>query len=263
MAQISRPFQIALIAVALLAGVWFIALGGHRTSTTGAGSSPATPASAAPAAQAPKAAAPTAPGVAGLAKDVERARGAAGAAQQNAKQVEERSAALSTATSSDTAKVTHSASPAAAAPAGSTSVRSPAKSTTGASTKLHASHAPVTPKSAPAKSAPGGTRARQVLVEHALGEGKVAVILFWDAKGSDDRAVQQEVRRMQAGAPRDFVAFQASSHEVTSFGTITRGVQVYGTPTLLIVNKKGQTTTITGFTDAYSIQQAINEARRS
>ena len=56
-------------------------------------------------------------------------------------------------------------------------------------------------------------------------------------------------------------AFEARAKEVTSFGTITRGVQVYGTPTLLVLNKKGQVRTITGLTDAYAIEQTIDEAR--
>jgi protein-disulfide isomerase len=36
---------------------------------------------------------------------------------------------------------------------------------------------------------------------------------------------------------------------------------VYGTPTILVVNKKGSVRTITGLTDAYSIEQTIDEAR--
>jgi hypothetical protein len=55
----------------------------------------------------------------------------------------------------------------------------------------------------------------------------------------------------------------ASPHEVASFGSITRGVQVYGTPTLLVVNGKGQTTTLTGLQDAYAIKQAIRETQHS
>ena len=35
MTQISRPFQIALLAMCLFAAVWFFALQGHSTSTNG------------------------------------------------------------------------------------------------------------------------------------------------------------------------------------------------------------------------------------
>jgi hypothetical protein len=55
----------------------------------------------------------------------------------------------------------------------------------------------------------------------------------------------------------------ASSHEAAAFGTITRGIQVYGTPTVLVVGSKGQTTTLTGLQDAYAIEQAIQDARHA
>jgi hypothetical protein len=54
----------------------------------------------------------------------------------------------------------------------------------------------------------------------------------------------------------------ASASQVTSFGTFTKTVQVYGTPTILIVNKHGAVTTINGLTDAFAIEQTIDEARQ-
>ncbi len=56
---------------------------------------------------------------------------------------------------------------------------------------------------------------------------------------------------------------EASAGQVTYFGSITRGVQVTGTPTLLIINKHGRTIILTGLQDAYAIRQAIAEARAS
>ena len=91
MAQISRPFQIAALALVLFVAVWFVALHGH-SSTSGSGSSaPSTPPHSA-AAQAQKAAAPTpvyhgaAPGVSGLTRAIDKAHGAVATSQQNAKQ---------------------------------------------------------------------------------------------------------------------------------------------------------------------------------
>src|SRR2546429_9514085 len=43
MAQFSRPFQIAFVAVALFAGVWLAALRGHSSGGGSAAPSPATP----------------------------------------------------------------------------------------------------------------------------------------------------------------------------------------------------------------------------
>ena len=100
---------------------------------------------------------------------------------------------------------------------------------------------------------------RQHAVEAQLAQGKTVLIFFWNPKGSDDRAVNRSLAQL----PHDLrIAIdRARANAVATFGTITRGVQVYGTPTLLVVNKKGQVTTLTGLQDPYTIAQAIREAR--
>jgi hypothetical protein len=280
MAQLSRPFQIALVAVCLLAGIWLFALQGHSSSPSSApASTPATPAPAStPAAQgassstgaaeAKSAAAPTpvyhgaAPGVEGLTRAINKAHGAVATSQQNARQLEQKSAQAS--------------DEAASAPAA-------ASASAPASTSTAPGAASVT-----AKQQTGGVRTpvRQAGVERALSKGKIAVILFWNPKGADDVAVARELRLLEAvhhaigpiahvpqvrralrrsglELQKGFAAFRATAGEVSSFGSITRGVQVSGTPTLLVVNKQGHTTVLTGLQDAFSIEQAIEEARSS
>jgi hypothetical protein len=101
-------------------------------------------------------------------------------------------------------------------------------------------------------------------VEAELKQGKIVVLLFWNPKGADDVAVHEALQRFFAIEPDKHIAVhEASASQVTSFGSITRAVQVYGTPTILIVNRSGQVTTLTGLTDAYAIEQAIDEARHS
>ena len=125
-----------------------------------------------------------------------------------------------------------------------------------------------------------------MLVEQALKQGAVAVVLFWTPKGSDDVAVQRELQllkavhervRAVANVPevgrllravglelnRKIAVQEALPSQVASFGSITRRSTSTGTPTILIINKRGQTTTLTGLTDAFSIEQAIDEARRA
>ena len=109
-------------------------------------------------------------------------------------------------------------------------------------------------------------------------------ILFWNPQSAVDSAVQRELQLLLAvhhGLRQDaknpivsrlvkatglelegkIAVNEASAKQVASFGSITRAAQVYQTPTILIVNKKGQTTTLTGLNDAFSIEQAIDEAR--
>ena len=88
------------------------------------------------------------------------------------------------------------------------------------------------------------------------------VLLFWNSRGADDVAVRRAVTSVAHGQ-RKVKVNVASMSQVASFGTITKGVQVYGTPTVLVIGKSGQVVVITGFTTAFAIDQAVSEARRS
>ncbi len=296
MAQISRPFQIALVAVCLFAAVWFFALQGHSTSTGGSGSAPAVTASA-PAAAKPasalsahggassaviaraKAAAKAGhiyhgpvPGLEGLTRDIARAHGAV--------------TAIGASPSKSASPVKHTSS--ASQTSHSVAATKPAATTKpgAASSAPAVAHSTVKPQPIKAKSGAGRAPVRQALVEHALHEGKIAVILFWNQKGANDAIVDHELKLLEAvhhlikplaRAPKlrkalkasglelekSFAAFASSANQVASYGSVTRGIQVYATPTIFIVNKRGQTTVLSGLQDAFSIEQAIDEARNS
>jgi len=269
MAQISRPFQIALIAVGLLVAVWFVALRGHSpsTSSSGAGAAPtSTTAPAAPAhptapaapsaavsaaGEAKAAAAPTpiyhgaAPGVEGLTRAIDKAHGAVATSQQDAKHFEGQSAEAATAT----APAATASSPAATASTSTTVT----KVTTTAIVK------------SPASKGSGATRAAALLsgqraVEAELKRGDMVVLLFWNPAGADDVAVRNALRPLNSPR-RKIVVHEASANQVALFGSITKGVQVDATPTVLIINKAGNVSSLVGLTDTYSVEQAIDEAR--
>lgn len=273
MAQLSRPYQIVLGVLVLFAAVWFIALRGSSTNTSGSGSSAAAsaPATATPAstastaaAEAKAAAAPTpiyhgaAPGVEGLTRAINKAHGAVATSQQNAKQLEEKSAQASDQTAagastagprptSAAASVTRSKSSTAA------SLDKPAVTHKGASNGV----------SAPSKKSVSDASSMQASVERELKQGKVVAILFWNPKGSVDLAVQRELRAVGHALGGKLAVKDAEADQVGAFGSITHAVQVYQTPTILIVNKHGQATALTGLTDVFSIEQAIDEARHA
>jgi hypothetical protein len=270
MAQLSRPYQIALGALVLLALVWFVALRGHSTSSspTPAASAPssagAPAAGSSAAAQAKAAAAPTpiyhgaAPGVEGLTRAIDKAHEAVATSQRQAHKLEGSSAqatgqgAPGAGANTSTKGSTRTAVPTSAtAPATKASATAPA--TKGA--------APTTGKPRPA--AAGGTPARQAAVERELKQGKVVLVLFWDPKGADDVTVRKELEAVGRKLGRKVAVHDALANQVGLFGSITRAIQVYQTPTILFVNGKGLTTTLTGFTDAFSIEQTIDEARKA
>ena len=255
MAQLSRPYQIGLGAILALAAVWVVLLQGHGPSPSS--SQPAAPVAStptpAPAVKASPSAAkhsgstsgPSAPGVAGLTRAIDKARGAVSISEKNARQLQEKSAQASSPTTTATAPAT-----------------APAKAVTPTRTAPAATPtAPRTP-AAPHVASRVKSPSREHAVEAELAKGKIVLILFWNPKGADDVVVHRAVHQLNAKSLH-IALNEAPSSEIAAFGTITRGIQVYGTPTLLIVNKKGQTITLTGSEDSFAIAQAIREARHS
>jgi hypothetical protein len=268
MAQISRPFQIAFVAIALFALVWLLALRGHSTSPSESGSS--APSSSSSPAATGGVVHGTAPGVEGLSRAVAKAHGAVTNSQQNAQQLQQRSAQASNEKASSAAGGTtapEASTPAAkAAPSASSAAASSAPATSSHAVSAAPTHV-ATPKAVrpkPATPASSSTApSMQLKVEAELKQGKIVAVLFWNPKATDDRAVGQQLKSVGNKLHASVAVHAALASQVGAFGTIIRGVKVYGTPTVLIINKRGQADTLTGYTDAYAIEQAISEARRA
>ncbi|HEY2535521.1 MAG TPA: hypothetical protein VGI24_00870 [Solirubrobacteraceae bacterium] len=271
MTQLSRPFQIALVTLALFVLVWFAALrrhtsesGGGSGSTPASSSAPATPSAAA---QAKAAAAPThiyhgaAPGVQGLTRAIDKAHGAVAQSQHEAHRVETSEPSAASGSSASAAKSSTADSSRSASGA-----RSGHASTSATHTSVH--RVVTTPKTqvhakTPAVKPAAAKASMQSTVEHELQRGKTVLILFWNPHGSDDMAVHSALPAVQRGQGAKVAVHYASAGQVGEFGTVTHAVQVTQTPTLLIVNPHGQTTVLTGLTDAFAIQQAVAESRHS
>jgi hypothetical protein len=292
MTQISRPFQIALLGVGLLAAVWFFALQGHSASTTGSSPSASAPAATAQPAKAggssssvsgsssasEPAAAPSsvyhgsAPGVEGLTRAIAKAHEAVATARLNEKQLAEKSAQASSPSSNGTGG---SSAPGSTPTAATTSPVVPKASTKTHVVIVHVKPKPVTthPATAPkvassptTTASPGSAKSlppMQAAVEAELKQGKTVAILFWNSKASVDQTVQRELQAVSHTQGGKLAIHDARAAQVGLFGSITRDVQVLQTPTILIVNKHGQATTLTGLNDSFSIEQAITEARHA
>ena len=294
MAQISRPFQIVLVVFVLFAGVWLFALQGRSTSSS-TSSTPTpvvsattpSPVPSATASSTPSAASKAGgkgssghvyhgpvPGLEGLSRDIDRAHHAAAVSEGRTQQLESKSAHVSGEAAPTSSSKASTSGASASAPT-HTSTRTAAASAP-AKARTHAASKPASTKTPTGKtttsaahkraSAPAATLAGQRTVEAELAKGEIVLLLFWNAKGTDDVAVQQAVRQV-AQADRSShqrVAVQeARASQVASFGSVTRGVQVYATPTLFVINKAGHAIVLTGLQDAFSIQQSIDEAAHS
>jgi hypothetical protein len=284
MTQLSRPFQIALVVFGVLVAVWYVGLRGHgKTQGHQSSSAPASTASTpspSAAEEAKGAASPThvyhggAPGVEGLSKDINKAHGAVARSQRSAKQVETESPqtpGASTSPGSAPSSTAQSSTTRAAAPSATVGKRA-----AGSASRT---------RGAQGAHAHTGRPAKQLEVERQLRRGETVVILFWNPKGTDDRVTRDELRFLLAvrkavhGAEpshphlaaelRTFglelntkvAVHEARASEVAAFGSITRSVSVAMTPTLVIVGPRGRARTLTGATNAYSIEQTIDEAR--
>jgi hypothetical protein len=279
MTHISRPFQIALVAMALFVAVWFVALRGHSSGSEGAGSSASR--AAGPAAAPAKAAGSggsssggsvyhgSAPGVEGLTRAITKAQGAVAQSQQNAKQLQEKSAQASSASSAEASgqqsKAPSRASSSAGSKAGSPAASATKSQASAASGKAAAQGSGATRHSDAKAGAPthSGAASGQATIEGELKQGKVAAILFWNPKSSVDAIVHRELLAAGHALGGKLAVHAASSKQVGSFGSFTRTVQVYSTPTILMVNTKGQTSSVTGLTDVFSIEQAVKEVKQA
>jgi hypothetical protein len=287
MAQLSRPFQIALLAFAGLVLAWFFVLhrpGGSPTSASSPSVSSAvgSSSSGSPAGGSSSVYHGSAPGVEGLTKDIQKARGAVATSERNAQRLQSKSAQASgEAARGGTPAAGASRSAASATqthPGASTGTPASTSASAGSHTHTHASAgtasssaskagAGVSQRTPPAQrgsaaAAPSTSApAMQAVVAGELEHGKVVLLLFWNPHSTDDAAVAGQVRAAAHKLGHGVAVHTARAKQIDSFGSITRSIQVYQTPTLLIVNPKLQVTTLTGYTDAYAIEQAVAEAK--
>jgi len=287
MAQLSRPYQFALGAVVLFALIWFVALNGHgsSSSSTPAAVTPASAPTPAPATQEKTVSSSkiyhgAAPGVEGLTRDINRAHRSVAKTQGQEQKIagtagETKGQSTGVAGSSTTVVTKHGA-------AGSSATVVTRHGTAGSSATVTTKHVAAP---APQKTATSAIPPRQAAIESELKRGEMAVVLFWNPKGADDRVVHEELQILLAAhheihslghaqevhkllkivgleLEKKIAVHYASASQVASFGTFTKTVQVYGTPTMLVINKSGAVTTINGLTDAFAIEQTIDEARQ-
>jgi len=250
MSQVSRPVQIALVAILLIGGLWFFALRPKSSSSTS--STPTAVAPAAPAPTAASAASPTkpyntkTPVVGGLLGAVNKAEGAVATSSANANQLERNSAAAS---SSSPPSSTTGAGSAAGAPSVSASRVSPT-APPGTQTRTGSASAPAASASTPANPA--------LTIKNQLAEGKTVALMFWNPLASDDQADHAALKSLVKGKNGPLVVDFATPGQIASYGSIATVAQVVETPTLLIMKGKS-IESITDLQDPADLRQYIGD----
>jgi hypothetical protein len=154
-----------------------------------------------------------------------------------------------------TAQQTKEGEDAGVAPSsGSTSGTAATGSTTGSKTA----------KAAPAKPARPAidTAGLPAPVAKAIQERKVLALLFTNRHSADDRAVDRALRSVHHFDGRVFTR-EVPLSTISRYGRITRGADVQQSPTVVVVDRDLKATTLVGYVDGVTIEQAVVDAMRA
>jgi hypothetical protein len=117
-------------------------------------------------------------------------------------------------------------------------------------------------KPAPSGSSkPATSKGLPTPVKHALDAKKVVVVLFWNPRAVDDRSVKSSVDRVPRRGGKVAV-FSDSVKNLSRYTRITAAASVTQTPSLVVVNRKGQAEVQTGYLDYQTLAQYVQNALR-
>jgi hypothetical protein len=186
-----------------------------------------------PAAEAPQ---PAAPGTTGLAGDVAAANGAAAASGAANARVQSAAGGAATKSASQPAtKTATSGARAAVAGKAATAVSAAAQ---------------------PRRAAPADLSTPLL---RALDRDRAVVLVFWNRRGADDKAVRSAAEAVDRRHGRVLVQVAPIS-SVGRYAAITRGVQILEAPTALVLAPSREARVIAGFTSTPELDQAAADA---
>jgi hypothetical protein len=99
-------------------------------------------------------------------------------------------------------------------------------------------------------------------IARAIRKDKTLVLLFWNGKSADDKAVHEALAKVNRWDGRVYVG-SASIKKIAKYGRITRGVDVEQSPTIVVADNQLRAETLVGYVDATTIDQAVVDAFRN
>ena len=252
--------QIALVAVVLLAGMWFTVLKPKPATDSSAG----TPG--------PAASEPDAPRVKGLVSAVDKAKAVSKTSDATNAKIQSASGSAATVTGNPAAAKPTAASASKGVKSTTPSkAKTTAKATTGAAAAKAGTKAATAKAKAAAPKVTAATPAKKVAPATAvdpsdrllayLSKGKTLVILF-EGNGADDKAARKAVHQTAQGDPKHVVSAYVPIAQVGKYEAITSDIQILASPTILVIGTDGKATVLTGYVDAQSVRQTVGDARR-
>jgi len=99
-------------------------------------------------------------------------------------------------------------------------------------------------------------------VARAIRKQQVLVLLFWNGKSADDKAVHAALKKVDRWDGRVSVQ-TASIKKISKYGRIARGVDVEQSPTVVVADTQLRAETLVGYVDAETIDQSVVDALRN
>ena len=114
----------------------------------------------------------------------------------------------------------------------------------------------------PANASTTASAASEVqTVQNAVRAGKVVAVLFYNGAAADDRAMKSELASIPTHKG-EVVRLAVPVSQLTQFSMITQ-IPVDSSPTLVVIDRARQATTLFGFADGVEIAQRIDDALAS
>ena len=99
-------------------------------------------------------------------------------------------------------------------------------------------------------------------IAKAIRQDKTLVLLFWNRKSADDKAVHAALKNVDRWNGRVYVG-SAPIKQIAKYGRIARGVDVEQSPTVVVADPKLRAETLVGYVDSATIDQAVVDAFRN
>ena len=99
-------------------------------------------------------------------------------------------------------------------------------------------------------------------IAKAIRKNKTLVLLFWNGKSADDKAVHKALAKVDRWDGRVYVG-SAPIKQISKYGRIARGVDVEQSPTVVVADSQMRAETLVGYVDTRTIDQAVVDAFRN
>ena len=145
-----------------------------------------------------------------------------------------------------------------AVPAATATTAAPAATATTAAPAATATTAAPAASATPATSTESDGR-RDGAILRDIRDGRVVVVLFWNATAADDIATRGAIRDLDLHDGKVAVHVVPISR-VGEYPAITQGVTVAQSPTTLVIDRKRRTRVIAGLSEPRELAQAVGDA---